>query len=240
MLKALFRGLVLLLAASRLASAQPSPTASAPPGKLTVAVGSTTASSSQEVEIPVTLAAAKNLGALELVLTYDPAVLEAKSADRGALLSSNSLVEYFVNPNGRLAVTLVSQDGVTGDGAVVAAHFLVKGQAGQKSALGLENVRAWEGKTRLDFLVSTTAGEFTVGGGWPWWWVAVVVGAVLLLLLLLKFARRTRAPTPPALPTPAAAARKEPPPLKPRCPKCGQPIDRGSAFCNHCGQKLTA
>jgi Cohesin domain/zinc-ribbon domain len=234
-MKTLLGSLVLLLAGAELASAQYDHPSKSPPGKLTVAVGSATASSSQEVEIPIILTGATtSLGALELVLTCDPAILEAKSAERGSLLSSNSLVEYYINPAGRLAVTLVSQDGVNGDGPVVMTHFLVKGQAGQKSALRLENVRAWDGKSHLDFLVTTTAGEFTVGSGWLWWWIAAAVGAVLLLLLLLKVARRSG----PA--TPAAASPKEPPPLKFRCPKCGQPVDRRSVFCNHCGQKLTS
>ena len=238
-MKTLLRSLLLLLAGAGLAAtaeraiAQHNHPLDSPPGKLTVAIGSIIGSTNQEAEIPITLTGATGLGALELVLTYDPAILEAKSAERGSLLSSNSLVEYFVNPSGRLAVTLVSQDGVTGDGPVVMAHFLVKGPAGQKSALRLENVRAWKG--HLDFLVTTTAGEFTVGGsGWPWWWIAVAAGAVLLLLLLMKVARRS-GPV-----APAAAAQKVPPVMKLRCPKCGQPIDRGSVFCNHCGQKLTS
>jgi hypothetical protein len=155
-------------------------------------VGSVTTRANQEVDIPITLAGATNLGALELVLTYDPAILEAKSAERGALLGSNALVEYYANPSGRLAVTLVSQDGVTGDGPVVNARFLVKGQAGQKSALRLENVRAWDGKTHLDFLITTSAGEFTVAGGWPWWLIAlaIVLALVLLLLIVVVFRRR--------------------------------------------------
>lgn len=177
--------LVLLLAGAGLAGAQHGHPAAGPPGKLAVGVGSPTAGSGQELDIPVTLAGATNLGALELVLTYDPAVLEAKSADRGTLLSSNSLLEYYANPSGRLAVTLVSQDGVTGDGPVVKARFLVKGQPGQKSALRLENVRAWDGKTHLDFLVTTASGEFTVDGGWPWWILAVVAAGVAVLLILL-------------------------------------------------------
>jgi hypothetical protein len=227
----LLTGAVLLLAGTGLASAEQG-RPSSPPGKLTVAVGSTTASAGHEAEIPISLTGAANLGALELVLTYDPAILEAKSAERGALLSSNSLIEDYNNPSGRLALTMISQDGVNGDGPVLMAHFLVKGQAGQTSPLRLENVRAWGGKTRLDFLVTTTAGEFTVGSGWPWWWFAIAVGAILLLLLLRKFARRTG----PVIP--AAASQSAPKAAEFRCPKCGQPYQRGSVFCSSCGQKL--
>lgn len=225
--------LALLLAGAAVANAQHGHMAGGPPGKLTVAVGSSTASPGQVVQIPITLSGANGLGALELVLTYDPAVLEAKSAERGSLLGSNSLVEHYSDASGRLAVTLVSQDGVGSDGPVIVAHLLVKGQAGHKSALRLENVRAWDGKSHLDFLVTTTGGEFTVGSGWPWWWIAVAIIAVLLLLVLLsKATRRTR-------PTTSAAANREPV-AEFRCPKCGQPYNRGATFCSNCGQKLTS
>jgi hypothetical protein len=200
--------LALLLLTAGLATAQHDhPLPSSPPGKLTLAVDSKEASPKQEIDIPITVKGANNLGALELVLTYDPAILEAKSADRGALLS-NSLLEYYANESGRLAVTLVSQDGVTGDGVVATAHFLVKGQAGQKCALRLENVRAWDGKTHLDFLVTTTAGEFTVKGfPLPWWLIAAIGAAVLLLLVLLLLLRMTRRPSPPAPPPVVARGR---------------------------------
>ncbi len=195
-MKTLLCSLALLFAAAELASAEQGHPAGGPPGKLTVAVGNTTGSAGGEADVPISITGAASLSALELVVTYDPAILEAKSAERGALLSSNSLVENYNNPSGRLAVTMVSQDGVNGDGPVLVAHFLVKGKAGQKSPLRLENVRAWGGKTRLDFLVSATAGEFTVGSGWPWWWVAIAVAVVLLLLLLMRKAtKRGAGPT---------------------------------------------
>ncbi len=184
-------GPALLLVATALAAGQHGHAPAGPPGKLTVGVDSPTAAPNQEVDVPLTVKGADNLGALELVLTYDPAVLEARSADRGALLGRNALLEYYADTSGRLAVTLVSQDGVKGDGPVATAHFLVKGQAGQKSALRLENVRAWDGKSHTDFLVTAEAGTLTVqSAGWPLWWYAVAGAAVLLVLILLVTRRR--------------------------------------------------
>ncbi len=231
-MRALICSLVLLAAGVGLGRAQHGHPTGGSPGKLTVGVGSATGAPGQEVDIPVTLTEANNLGALELVLTYDPAVLEAKSAERGSLLGGNALVEYYANPSGRLAVTLVCQDAVTGDGAVVRAHFLVKGGQGQKSALQLESVRAWDGKTHLDFLVTTAAGEFTVAGSWPWWWIAGGVGTVVLMLLLvLAAARRTR-------PAAAAASQREPEAGRSPCPRCRKLVEHGVAFCPHCGHKM--
>lgn len=191
----------LLLAGVGLASAQHDHPSSGSPGKLKLSVGNASALPNQEVDLPIAITGATNLGALELVLTYDPAILEARSADRGTLLSSNSLVEYYINPSGRLAVTLVSQDGVSGDGPVATAHFLVKGKTGQKSPLRMENVRAWDGKTHLDFLVTTEPGEFTVGGGgWPPWWIAAAVAAAVVVLLLVLLGLRRRGPVAASFP----------------------------------------
>jgi hypothetical protein len=73
-------------------------------------------------------------------------------------------------------------------------RFLVKGQPGQKSPRKLDNVRAWDGKTHLDFLVAAEAGEFTVAsGGWPWWLIALLaLLAIVILLFLIKARGRAR------------------------------------------------
>jgi hypothetical protein len=184
---------LLALIAAGLAAAQHGHAGGGPPGKLAVGPANATAVAGQEVDVPITVKGAAGLGALELVLTYDPAVLEARSAERGELVSTNSLVEYYADPSGRLAVALVSQDPVNGDGPVVKAHFVVKGQSGQKCPLRLENLRAWDGKTHLDFLVTAEMAEFTVGGfEWPWWLIPALVAAGVFLMVLLLGLRRRR------------------------------------------------
>lgn len=83
------------------------------------------------------------MGAFEFVLTYDPAVLDPKTVEKGTLLGGSALLENYSDPSGRFAVTLVCQNPVSGDGAAVIAKFTVKDkpdrsvhQTGQCSCLG--------------------------------------------------------------------------------------------------------
>ena len=224
-LNRLFVALIVLLMTWSVAAAQHAHAASGPAGKLNVTVGSVSGPAGGQVEIPISLTGATGLGAFEFVLTYDPAVLEPKSAEKGKLLGGNALLENYPDPSGRLAVTLVCQNPLSGDGTAVIAKFTVKGQNGQKCALKLENVRAWDAKSHLDFLVTTTSGEFTVGSTgftWPWWgWIAVA--AVMVLLLILLFGRKKR-----------VGKSSE----TVYCSKCGTPLSFGSSFCTKCGIKI--
>lgn len=155
---------------------------------VTLSAGTLEAASESEVDIPITVQGATGIGAVEMVLIYDAAILEAKSVDKGALLTGNSLLEFNSEQAGRLGIALVTIDQVKGDGVLLNAHFLVRGKAGQKSALRLENARAWEGENRLDVLVKTEAGEFTVSSGFPWWLLALV--ALILVILAIVIIRR--------------------------------------------------
>jgi peptide/nickel transport system substrate-binding protein len=116
----------------------------------------------EEVSIPITVKDAKRIGAMQLVLTYDESVLEAKSVEKDDLLETNVLMESNLDKPGSIAVAFTAIDGIDGDGPLLKVNFLVRGQDGQKSALTLQSVEAWEVGTLLDVLVSTESGEFTV------------------------------------------------------------------------------
>jgi hypothetical protein len=221
----LFAIVVALLTWS-IASAQHAHSASGPAGKLNATVGSVSGQTGSSVDAPISLSGAAGLGALEFVLTYDPAVLEPMSAEKGAILSGNALIEHYPDPSGRLAVTLVCQNALSGDGVAVIAKFTVKGQNGQKCPLKLENVRAWDAKSHLDFLVTTTAGEFTVGSGalnvsWLWWIAAAVAAVVLLLLFQIGRGRQS-----------AKSSGTQ------YCSKCGATLNLGAVFCSKCGNQV--
>jgi hypothetical protein len=168
--------------------------AAKPPPPLTVSVGSATGSPGQEIDIPINVKGASGIGPMEMVLTYDPAVLAAQSdkcAKLGPLLT-NCLLESGANGSGKMAILWATNDSLSGDGTLVLAHFVVLGHEGEKSALALQKVRAW-GKQppHLDALVTTEAGEFTVArAGWPPSYFAIMAAVVLLLLLLIIFGRK--------------------------------------------------
>ncbi len=143
-----------------------------------------------EVEIPITIQHAAGIGAMELVLAYDPSILEPKTVVNGALLSDNSLLNFNSEQPGRLAIGIATLDYVRGDGALVNAHFVVRGKEGQTSSLRLENARAWEGENRLDVQVNTEAGEFTVSGAGLPLWLLLLVAIIVIALILVAVQRR--------------------------------------------------
>lgn len=201
---------------------------------VTVRVESAQAASGKEAEIPITVQGAPGIGAMHLELTYDPAVLEAKSVDKGPLLGDNALLDFNASEPGRLVIGLVTLDGVDGDGTVLVTRFAVTGEAEQKSPLNLENVRAWEGETRLDILVTTEGGEFAVsGGGSSVLLLLAALAAVLVLLLLLVVMRRRRRQQPaPARPSPPAGVGAN------FCSQCGAQLEAGQPFCTNCGHRV--
>jgi hypothetical protein len=162
-----------------------------------ITVPNVKASSGSQVKVPITVAGAPAMGALQLVMTYDATVLEPQSATKGKLVSDNSSVETSTQP-GRFAITLLTTDSINGDGEVLVAQFKVLGKKGAKSTLGLDRVAAWQGDVnRFDIKMAPTSGEFEVGGGggFPWWIIAVIVAAVVVAYFVMR-RRQTPAPVP--------------------------------------------
>lgn len=211
---------------------------------ITVRVDSIEAPAGEDVEIPIMVQGAPGLGAMHVELIYDPAVLEVQAVDKGDLLGDNALLDFNDAEPGRLIIGLVTLDSVEGDGPLVVSHFNVTGESGQRSALDLENVRAWEGgESRLDILVTTEAGELLVvssGLPLPLSWLAGIAAA-FVFLLLLGIVRRGRRP-------PAVAGEPKQPRVVPTagegqpqfCGKCGTRVQAGNEFCTNCGQRISS
>jgi hypothetical protein len=165
---------------------------------LALTVGSTQGPPAKEVEIDIGMKHSGVIKALQFALTYDAAVLEAKQVTRGPLASGAELAFDAKTP-GSLGMALAAPDGAKGEGVILKVRFLVKGKNGEKSALKIENARAWETSKKehgeahahLDVIVNATPGEFTVGdvaeagGDKSNLWMYILGGAGGLLLLLL-------------------------------------------------------
>jgi cohesin domain-containing protein len=161
------------------------------PAPLTLELASATAGSGEEIDLPITAKGAAGLGPMQMALVYDPAVLQPVTVERGPILSGNTLLEFFADPSGRLAIAWATQDAITSDGILVKVRFKVIGNEGQKSSLILDSVRAWDAKSHLDALVTPKAGEFAVQGkGFPWLWIAAALAILVLLLVIVILARR--------------------------------------------------
>lgn len=145
-----FVGLVLLVAIS----------AAAP---MAVSVDSATVGTGSTAVIPLKVSGASNLAAMDLVITYDPAVLQFSSADLGAI-STNGMVETNSVSPGTVKIGLVDTKGISGDGTLINMNYKVVGGSGSTSPVTPLVSGAWN-IDLVDIQTTTSGGTVTVGGG---------------------------------------------------------------------------
>ncbi len=199
---------------------------------VTLVVGSVGGASGSKAAVPINVRGAQQLGALQMELTYDPAVLDAPTVEKGSMPQEITVGSNVVSP-GRLRVVMnaSARESISGDGTLMKVVFLVKGQSGQQCDLRLEQVQAWD-NTKPDappyeMLVTVEPGKFTVGGaGLPVALIAGIGGAVVVLLVVVLVVA-TRKPR-GATARPAAAT----------CGGCGAAIAPGARFCVNCGRPM--
>lgn len=211
---------------------------------VTVRVGTVEAAPGEVAEIPILLEGSPGIGALHLELTYDPTLLAMESVEQGSLVAGNALVAFNTDEPGRIVISLAAADVIAGDGTLALARFLVNGERGQGSTLGLEYPQAWDGDG-FEVAVELEPGQLTVGSaGLPLMLLVAlaVLALVVILLLAVVLARRSRRPEPVAAPYVQHPPQQAPPdaqtpaPAAKFCGNCGQPLEPGNRFCVHCGQ----
>ena len=115
------------------------------------------------VNVPIHLTGAENIGSLEFVLTYDPSVLEVSGVEAGGLAQS-ALFDFGTRSPGRLWSGLIDSEGINGDGPIAVVSFKVVGPDASTSLLALENITTYDASSLLDILTNATSGSFTVDG----------------------------------------------------------------------------
>ena len=115
------------------------------------------------VNVPIHLTGAENIGSLEFVLTYDPSVLEVSGVEAGGLAQS-ALFDFGSRSPGRLWAGLIDSEGINGDGPIAVVSFKVVGPDASTSLLALENITTYDASSLLDILTNATSGSFTVDG----------------------------------------------------------------------------
>jgi len=139
------------------------------------------------VDVPIDVAGAEKVGALQFEIVYDSTVLEAEGATAGSL-ASDSLVEVKTDKPGRLFIALVTTNSINGSGTVATARFNVIGEVGKTTTLEPAAAAAWEGINHREVLITPVVGQITVtGAATKWWlWVAIAVGILALLALVVR------------------------------------------------------
>jgi len=107
--------------------------------QVTVNVGDISGAQGGTAKVPITLAGAKDVGSMDIVLNYDTTILQAIYVENGEL-SKNSFIEANTANGGEVVIALATSSGINGDGTVAIISFEVKGDVGSKSDLILEKV----------------------------------------------------------------------------------------------------
>jgi hypothetical protein len=144
-----FIGLALLVAG----------TAAAP---MAVSVDSATVGVGAKAEIPVKVSGALNLGAMDIVITYDPAVLQFSRADLGEI-STNGIIEENSATPGTVKIGLVDTKGISGDGTLIKLQYNVIGKSGATTQVKPQVSGAWN-LDLVDIQTTNSGGTISIGG----------------------------------------------------------------------------
>lgn len=119
----------------------------------------------RQVEVPINLLNASDLGSLEFLLVYEPATMEFVEVVEG-VLGVDPVIETNLRAPGRVWVGIIDPQGVNGDGAIAVVSFrtLEGGQA--DSPLSLEEITGHHATTLLDAPSRSTPGILTANDGW--------------------------------------------------------------------------
>jgi hypothetical protein len=126
---------------------------------------------------------ASEIGAMDLALRYDPAVMRFAGFQAGAS-AENALLEANESEPGLLLLALADSNGLSGDGTLAVLTFDVTGADGDRTAIAVEVVRAYHYELLTDIPMSATPGELSITGKEEIPLVVVALLAVLAILIV--------------------------------------------------------
>ncbi len=114
----------------------------------------------ETVTIPIVASGAVNVGTMEFIVTYDPAVLTILSVESGSL--SNGVLSTNLSNPGSIPIVLIDGQGFSGTGQIAVLSCIVTGAPGSSTALSLSEAAARDILTDGEIPVTTSDGAFTV------------------------------------------------------------------------------
>jgi len=118
-------------------------------------------SSGSIVQIPLTLRGLKEkIGNMDITLSYDPSVLDAKEVIKGSL-TTKALFDYNIL-DGTIKISLADEEGFSGDGSIAHVKFNVIGAEGSSSPLTIVAIAANKAEDYETLEVPTNDGVFRV------------------------------------------------------------------------------
>ena len=92
------------------------------------------------VDVPINVSSTSNIGAMDISLTYNPAVISPTGVANGTLISTTDLIGSYTGTSGIVNVSIASTSGITGTGSIAIVQFSVVGSGGATSPLTLSTV----------------------------------------------------------------------------------------------------
>lgn len=130
---------------------------------LKVKVQDASGSVGESIRVPILVEDAKNLGSMDVVITYDLAILKVKSVGKGelnkGLISSNT---KEVEGKGIISIAIADSRGINGSGEIAVITF--EGLKEGSSEIVIQGVRAHDVETHLDIGADVQDGKLTVTG----------------------------------------------------------------------------
>ena len=123
-----------------------------------VTVSNAQGSNGSTIEVPIMIRNADDVGSMDIVMTYDPTILEVDSITKGDL--NQGMISSDTDTSGILSIAIADQDGITGDGEISIVSFTVMNETGS-SPLVLEEVYVYD-INGLEIDASAQGGTFTV------------------------------------------------------------------------------
>jgi cohesin domain-containing protein/zinc ribbon protein len=200
--------------------------------------------SGESIDLPIMALKCEGMGALQFVLTYDAAVVEAESAEAGSGLP-NGMVEFNIQTPGQIGIALVSSEPLSIAGELVKVRFKLVSPKGGHSDVKIAREVAWTYDKGLEMLVTTKPGSVSMSPSFANmipedWKKPIIVGGIILfvLIFILLVTRRGKK----TQPTVTAIA----PPSQNIstcsnggfCQKCGAQHVANANFCPKCGQPI--
>ena len=146
-----------------------------PASATTMSVDDASSGYGTTVDLPIDVSSTSNIGAMDISLTYDPAVITATGVvANGTLISATDLIDSYTGTSGIVNISVASLSGITGTESIAIVQFSVVGSGGATSPLTLSTVDAYDldNPTIVDgsvtgyaeLTVTSTSGTFTATG----------------------------------------------------------------------------
>ena len=126
------------------------------------------------VDVPINVSGTSNIGAMDISLTYNPAVISPTGVADGVLISTTDLIANHTGTSGIVNISVASEYGITGTGSIAVIQFSVVGSDGATSPLTLSTADAYDLDSPItvggnvtgydELTVTPTSGTFTATG----------------------------------------------------------------------------